>query len=95
MKQWGFLTLVKPVTLLKWHREMIAKKWTFQRQSTGRPPVLPEIEQLVLGFAQENPTWGYRRLAGALSNLGHQLSHQTVANILERRGLSPSPFLTL
>jgi len=85
--------IVRPETILAWHRRLIAKKFD---GSKNRPPgkdgsTSDEIEELVLQLARENRSWGYRRIAGALSNLGHEVSHQTVANILKRHGLSPSP----
>ena len=57
----------------------------------GRPRVAEEIERLVVRMAKENPSWGYDRIVGALANLGHRLSDQTVGNILRRHGLSPAP----
>jgi len=85
--------IVRPETLLGWHRRLIAKKFD---GSNNRSAVRPnstarEIENLVLQFAQENRSWGYRRIVGALNNLGHQISHQTVANVLKRHGLEPAP----
>ena len=60
-------TLVTPDTVLRWHRELIARKWTYPRRGTGRPPVSPEIEELVLRMAKSNPSWGYARNQGACS----------------------------
>ena len=79
------ITIVKPETLLKWHRRLVAKKWDYSRRRTpspGRPPVETELEKLVVKFAKENLTWGYDRIAGALANLGFIVSDQTVGNIL-------------
>ena len=85
--------IVRPETILDWHRRLIAKKFDGsknrspgQDSSTGDP-----IEELVLQFARENRTWGYRRIMGALRNLGHEVSHQTVANLLKRHGIAPAP----
>ena len=64
-------TLVTPDTLLRWHRELIARKWTYPRRQTGRPPILSEIEELVVRMAKSSPSWGYDRIQGALANLGH------------------------
>ena len=61
------------------------------RSFPGRPTIDVAIEELVLKFARENRSWGYRRIVGALSNVGHEVSHQTVTNILERHGLLPAP----
>jgi transposase InsO family protein len=86
------VTIVKPDTILKWHRRLIARKFdgSKARRNPGRPRTRPEIEALVIRFAQENPAWGYDRIAGALHNLGYRLADQTVANILVRNGLPPS-----
>jgi hypothetical protein len=65
--------LVTPGTLLAWHRRPIQRKWTSPSQP-GRPPTSKEIRDLVLRLAPENPAWGYRRVHGELSRLGHQLS---------------------
>jgi putative transposase len=82
-----------PDTILRWHRKLVAEKWDFsqQRKTTGRPAIADEIVQLILRIAGENPTWGYDRIAGALANLGHQLSDQTIGNILKQHGIEPVP----
>jgi transposase InsO family protein len=64
---------------------------TRNHKKHGRPPVTPEIEALVVSMARDNPSWGYDRIVGALKNLGHRLSDQTVGNILKRNGIAPSP----
>ena len=83
----------KPDTILGWYRRLIANKFNGSRfrQRVGRPRVAEEIERLVVRMAKENPSWGYDRIVGALANLGHRLSDQTVGNILRRHGLSPAP----
>ena len=86
--------LFTPDTILRWHRELIAQKWDYsdrKQQRPGRPPVTDEIRELVLQIARENPTWGYDRIQGALSNLGHEVCDQTVGNILKARGIEPAP----
>ena len=85
--------IVRPETILGWHRGLIARKvdGTKQRKSVGRPATGRTTEDLILQFAQDNRGWGYRRIVGALSNLGYETSHQTVANILKRQGLGPAP----
>ena len=85
--------VAKPDTLLAWYRKFIANKFDGSRirQRVGRPRMDEEAERLVLQMAKENPSWGYDRIVGALKNLGHQLSDQTVGNILRRHGLSPAP----
>ncbi|MFT5240324.1 MAG: putative transposase, partial [Kiritimatiellia bacterium] len=87
------VTIVRPETILKWHRRLVAQKFdgTRFRKGRGRPPVTPEIETLVLVMSKENPSWGYDRIAGALDNLGHSISDQTVGNVLKRHGFAPSP----
>ena len=83
----------KPNTILGWYRKLIANKFNGSRfrKRVGRPRVAEEIERLVVRMANENPSWGYDRIVGALANLGHRLSDQTVGNILRRHGLSPAP----
>jgi len=85
--------IVSPGTLLRWHRELLARKWTYPHKppTIGRPPTRTTVRSLVLRFAQENPTWGHRRIHGELVNLGHTLSAATVWNILTRAGLDPAP----
>jgi len=72
--------VAKPDTILAWYRRLIAQKFdgSKQRQYPGRPPVSSEVEALVVRMARENSGWGYDRIVGALANLGHRLSHQTV-----------------
>jgi putative transposase len=85
-------TLVTPDTLVRWFRVLIAKKWTFARTNpVGRPSVDAELEKLVITLLQENPTWGSKRIVGALANLGFKLSDSTVDNIRQRNGLDPAP----
>jgi transposase InsO family protein len=84
--------LVTPDTILRWYRELIARKYDGSaRRRTGRPPVAVDVEQLVVRMATENPTWGYTRLVGALDNLGHQVGRNTVKRVLRRHGLEPAP----
>jgi hypothetical protein len=83
---------VTPETLLAWHRKLIAQKYNgTAHRSPGRPRTADEIEALVVRMAQENRDWGYRRIEGALSNLGHELARNTIATILERHGMAPAP----
>src|SRR2546428_7667350 len=86
-------TIVKPDTILGWHRKLVAQKFdgSTQRKAPGRPPIEPELEALIVRMAQENRSWGYDRIVGALANLGYTLSAQTVGNILKRHGLPPAP----
>ena len=86
-------TLFTPDTILRWHRTLVAKKWDYseRRKSVGRPLVGQEIVDLVVRFARENVTWGYDKIQGALANLGHTISDQTVGNILKDHGIEPAP----
>src|SRR5437879_2105236 len=83
----------KPETILGWYRKLIANKFdgSKSRRSVGRPKLDQETERLVVRMARENPSWGYDRIVGALANLGHRLSDQTVGNIFRRHGISPVP----
>jgi putative transposase len=84
-------TIVTPETLLAWHRRLIAQKYDgSKRRGPGRPRKAPEIETLVVRMANENHTWGYRRIQGALANLGHNIGRGTIADILARQGIEPA-----
>src|SRR5262249_40235544 len=89
----GVAQIVKPETILGWHRQLVAQKFdgSQQRQSPGRPTIDPELEALIVRIAQENRAWGYNRIVGALANLGLTVSHQTVGNVLKRHGIPPAP----
>ena len=84
-------TIVTPDTLLRWHRQLIARKWTYAKQSQTRRRVVAEIRQLVRRMAEENPRWGYTRIQGALKNLGHRVGRSTIARILRADGIPPAP----
>ena len=86
-------SVMKPDTILAWYRRLIAQKFdgSKHRQYPGRPPMGTEIEELIVRMAKENSSWGYDRIVGALANLGHKISDQTVKNILRRHGISPAP----
>jgi putative transposase len=85
--------IVTPDTILAWHRKLIAQKFdgSPQRQSPGRPRIDAELEALIVRMAQENRSWGYDRIVGALKHLGYTISDQTVGNILKRHGILPAP----
>jgi putative transposase len=83
-------TIVTPDTILRWHRQLIARKWTYATRP-GHHGVLAEIRRLVLRMADENPTWGYTRIQGALKNVGHRVGRSTIARILKANGLPPVP----
>jgi transposase InsO family protein len=83
---------VTPDTLLRWHRQLIAKKYDgTAKRGRGRPRVAGEIEELIVRMAMDNSTWGYTRIVGALANLGHEVARATVADVLARHGIEPSP----
>jgi putative transposase len=86
-------TIVKPETILAWHRKLVAQKCdgSHQRKAPGRPQIDLALEALVVRMAQENRSWGYDRIVGALANLGYTISDQTVGNILKRHGIPPAP----
>ena len=85
--------VAKPDTILAWYRRLIARKFdgSQSRSYPGRPRISAEVEELVVRFARENSGWGYDRIVGALANLGHQISDQTVGNILRRNNVAPAP----
>jgi transposase InsO family protein len=83
-------TIVTPDTILRWHRQLIVRKWAYSTRRPGRRHVLAEIRRLVVQMATENPSWGYTRIQGALRNLGHRVARSTVATILKQQGIPPS-----
>ena len=83
--------LVTPQTLLRWHRELVRRKWTQPPRAPGRPPLEQHVRQLVLRLARENPRWGYPRIAGELLKLGLRVSPSSVRRILLAAGLEPAP----
>src|ERR687890_2376470 len=85
------LRLVSPTTLLRWHADLVARRWTYPRRQPGRPPVTQPVRTLVLRMARENPTWGYRRIHGELVGLGHRIAASTVWKILTTAGIDPAP----
>ena len=93
---WRMLQELTPIvtaaTLLAWHRRLIARKYDGNQQpGPGRPRTRDEIQRLVVRMATENRDGGYRRIQGALANLGHEVAHGTIAQILKEHGLEPSP----
>jgi putative transposase len=86
-------TIVTPDTILRWHRELVAKKWDHsdKRKAVGRPRIRQVIVDSILQFAKENPTWGYDRIQGDLANAGYHIADSTVANVLKAHGIEPAP----
>jgi hypothetical protein len=86
-------TLATPDTLMRWDKQLVAQKFngSQKRNKLGRPRVSDEIEALVVHMANDNPTWGSRRLQGALANLGHRVDKMTVRNLLRRHHIDPAP----
>src|SRR3954454_7296432 len=83
--------LITPATILRWHRQLIARRWTTQPLRPGRPAAPAGLRALVLRLATENPTWGYRRIHGELAGLGYRIGASTVWKILHTAGIDPSP----
>ena len=89
----GLRLLVTPDTILRWHRDIVRRRWTARsiRGKTGRPATRQNISALVLRLARENPEWGYRRIHGELAGLGVQVAASTVWEILKKAGIDPAP----
>jgi hypothetical protein len=86
------LRIFQPVTVLKWHRELVRRKWTNKHKIRGgRPKISQETEDLIVRLAKENPRWGYGKIEGELLKLGTKVSPTTIRNILNRHGIVPAP----
>ena len=86
-------TLFTRDTILRWNRQLVANKWDYsdrKQKKIGRPRTRPEIVDLTVKFAKENPTWGYDRISGALSNVGYHITDTTIGNILKAHGIEPA-----
>lgn len=84
-------TIVTPETILGWHRRLIAAKWTYPHRRLGRPGVMREIRELTVCMAEQNPSWGYARIQGALRHVNHRVARSTIAKMLKEHGIKPSP----
>lgn len=86
------LRIFQPATVLKWHRELVRRKWTQEyKNKGGRPKISQEIEELIVRLAEENPRWGYGKIEGELLKLGTKVSQTTIRNVLGRHGIVPAP----
>src|SRR6266508_2445693 len=91
-QRWTSLFLVTPKTLLRWHRELVRRKWTYRKaHQPGRPPIDAEVVALILRMARENPRWGCVRICGELRKLGIRVGATTIRTLLRRHGLGPAP----
>ena len=90
--RWAEIFPVTPATILRWHRNLVARKWTFtERRRPGRPSTGASIKTLILRMARENPSWGHRRIQGELAQLGYPIAASTVWEILHAAGIDPAP----
>jgi transposase len=82
---------VRPETLLRWHRQLVARRWTYAHRRPGRPPLECSLRELILRLARENPHWGYKRIVGELNGVGVSVSATSVRKVLLGSGLQPAP----
>ena len=84
-------TIVTPDTLMRWHRWLIAPKWTYAAKRVGRPGLMKKIAALIVRMARENSSWGYCRIQGELRAVGHRVAPSTIAKVLKDNGMRPAP----
>ena len=91
-RRWPEVFPVTPATILRWHRNLVARKWDYtSRRRPGRPSTGTSVKALVIRMARENPSWGHRRIQGELARLGHAIAASTVWEILHAAGIDPAP----
>jgi putative transposase len=91
-RRWSEIFPVTPATILRWHRDLVARKWTYAgRRRPGRPAIGISIKTLIVRMARENPAWGHRRIQGELARLGYAIAASTVWEILHAAGIDPAP----
>ena len=88
--RWGSL-FVRPETIRRWHRSLLARRWTFPHRPPGRPATGADLRALIVRLARENPGWGYRRIQGELARLGVRIAASTVWSIVQQSGMEPAP----
>jgi transposase len=88
--RWGSV-FVRPETIRRWHRSLLARRWTYPRRRPGRPATGAGVRALIVRLARENPGWGYRRIQGELAGLGIRIAASTVWSILQQAGIEPAP----
>jgi hypothetical protein len=84
-------TIVTPDTIMRWHKRLIAAKWSYPSKRVGRPGIMKLIRNLIVRMATDNSGWGYRRIQGELRKLDHRVARSTIANTLREHGIAPSP----
>jgi transposase len=91
-RRWPEVFPVTPATILRWHRDLVARKWTYtERRRPGRPSTGISVKTLIVRMARDNPAWGHRRIQGELARLGHAIAVSTVWEILHAVGIDPAP----
>jgi putative transposase len=91
-RRWAEVFPVTPATILRWHRNLAARRWDYaSRRKPGRPSTGTSVKTLIIRIARENPAWGHRRIQGELARLGHAIAASTVWEILHAAGIDPAP----
>jgi hypothetical protein len=93
-RRWSEMFLVRPETILRWHRRLVTRRWTYPNGAKGRPPIPDELARLIVRLACENPSWGYERIHGELIGLGLRIAASTIRKVLRQHGLDPAPCRT-